>query len=206
MMDAEPIVTVHCETRRIPDSSGRHLAAVALIRGDGREPYVTPVKIPGRSIEDIEGIKNLPYPADAIYQAPPPSVVRNVVKSLAFGATVLIWNQEHVTQCMPFLNERDQRGRRIFQVQDVMRRAAPYRRSWNPFYTDYEYPTLELAAETFGLTFEDPASHSARACAQMVLNIWAHMEANPPFHLANKELLTEVTPPRPSALLDDLSY
>ena len=36
-------------------SSGHQLTAVALIRGDGREPYVTPVKIPGRSVEDIEG-------------------------------------------------------------------------------------------------------------------------------------------------------
>ena len=200
------IVAVHCETRQIPRSSGHQLTAVALIRGDGREPYVTPVKIPGRSVEDIEEIKNLPYPADAIFQAPPPSVVRNVVRSLVSGATVLVWNEEHVTQRMTFLNERDKQGRRIFKVQDVMRRAAPYLSSRNPFFADYEYPTLELASKKLGLAFDCPASYSAQACGLMILDIWAHMEANPPYHLANKELLTEVTPPRASALLDDLPF
>jgi len=107
---------------------------------------------------------------------------------------------------MPFLNERDKQSRRIFKVQDVMRRAAPYLGSRSPFFADYDYPTLELASKKLGLAFDCLASNSARACALMILDIWAHMEANPPFHLANKELLTEVTPPRPSALLDDLSY
>ena len=39
----------------------------------------------------------------------------------------------------------------------------------------------------------------------MILNLGAY-GSQPPFRLAKKELLTEVTPPRASALLDDLPF
>ena len=214
MTQDESIIAVDIRTIEIPNVSGNHLISVAMVRANGGESYVTPVKIPGVLVEDLMEIESrLPYSAEEHFHAPPPSQVRNVVKAGARGHTVLAYNLEHDSQYLPFLDERDHYGRRIFRVQDVMLRAAPYVADWNPFFASYEYPPLKIVAETFGLSFEKPGWHSARANAQMTLDIWAYMEANPPSYRANKMLLPDakVLLPYPAATrfsttVDDLPF
>ena len=158
------------ESRRLPGSADYHWLSVALV-GKGGALLHTPVKPMGLALEDIERFPNLPFPPEVLYQAPPPSAVRNMVKELVRGCTLLLWYLDSETRHFPFLQERDVHGRRIFQVQDVMRRAAPYVKEWNSFFADYENPSLQLAAAHFDLEFQAPGWHDARADAQMILSL-----------------------------------
>ena len=207
-------VAIDLETTQVPRRSGYHMSQLAMVWADGRNPLVTPVKIPGASLEDLMEIEpRLPYSAEEHFHAPPPSQVNNVVKAAVRGHDILDFNVEYDAEFLPFLNERDHRRRRVFKVQDVMLRAAPYVKDWNPFFAAYEYPSLKLVADTFGLSFEEPGWHSAWADAKMLLDVWAYMEANPPFRVANKMLLPDAKMLLPdpamacvSTTVDDLPF
>ena len=66
-----------------------------------------------------------------------------------------------------------------------MKRAAPYVKGWNPYFSAYEYPQLGPSAAHFGFEFAEPGWHDARADAQMTLKIWLHMESIPPFPVSS---------------------
>ena len=207
-------VSVDLGTNQLPRRSGSWMSSFACVWADGRNPTVTPVKIPGASIEDYMEIEQrLPYSAEEHFFAPSPSQINNGLKAALCGHTIIDFNVEYDAQFLPLLNERDQHGDKVFNVQDVMLRAAPYVKDWNPFFAAYEYPSLKLVADTFGLTFERPGWHSSWADAKMLLDIWAYMEANPPFYRANKMLLPDAklllpdpATTRFSTTVDDLPF
>ena len=170
-----------------------HLLSIALVSERGVELY-TPVQPLNLTPEQIATIPNLPFPVDVHCQAPSPATVRNIVKEMLRDVPlILTWNLPHETRVLPFLKERDGSGKPVFRVQDVMKRSAPYNKKWNSFFSDYEFPTLEMAARKAGLQFQEPGWHDARADAKMVLDLWKFYETNPPFEL-NKHLGGEALP------------
>ena len=197
--------SVDTESRALPGSPGYHLLSVAVVGSEGVELHM-PIRPLGLALDDIRAINNPPYPPEVLLQANPPSLVRNIVKELLRGHTVLVWNEEHEAQQLAFLHERDQQGRRLFHVQDVMRRAAPYVKQWNSHFGDYEYPSLKLAARTMGIEFEEPGWHDARADAQMIFDLWRYMEDTPPFKTTVEIMPLERMPRRPVAIEHDLPF
>lgn len=177
------------------------LLSVAIVDRHNVQLYM-PVRPPGLSLEEIERINNLPFPPEVHALASPPSVVRNVVKEMLRGSTVIVWNEEHEKKIFPFLSEVDQRGRSIFRVQDAMVRASPYVKGWNPYFSAYEYPSLSACAAHLGFEFSDPGWHDARADAQMTLKIWGHMENHPPFPVASSVIAPKSALPG-STVIDD---
>ena len=177
------------------------LFSVAIVDRDNVQLYM-PVRPPGLSVEEIGEINNLPFPPEVHALAPPPSVVRNVVKEVAREKTMIVWCEEHEKKIFPFLNEVDQRGRNIFRVQDAMVRASPYVKRWNPYFSAYEYPSLSATAAHFGFEFSKPGWHDARADAQMTLKIWDHMENHPPFPVASSVIAPKSVLPG-STVIDD---
>lgn len=173
-------VAVDSECRRLPGGSDYYLLSIAVVDKGGAKLHI-PVRPMGLELDEIRQFHNPPHPPEALIQALPPSAARNVVKETLRGFTVLVWNEEHEARQLGFLYERDELGRKLFPVQDVMRRAAPYVKHWNPHFADYEYPSLHLTATTLGLEFTEPGWHDARADAQMILDLWHYMEDNPPF-------------------------
>ena len=70
------------------------LFSVAIVDRHNVQLYI-PVRPPELSLEEIERINNLPFPPEVHALASPPSVVRNVVKEMLRGSTVIVWNEEH---------------------------------------------------------------------------------------------------------------
>ena len=202
---ANTIVALDTECRRLPGSNDYQLLSVAVV-GSGGALLHMPVRPLGLELEEIELFHNPPFAPEILLQANPPSVVRNMVKELLRGLTVLVWYEEHEAKQLDFLMEKDALGRKVFRTQDVMRRAAPYIKDWNQKYGNYENPSLQRAANHFGLKFTEPGWHDARADAQMILDVWQHMEGKPPFasssHLAN----TALALPGPNAIENDFPF
>ena len=70
MTQDESIIAVDIRTIEIPNVSGNHLISVAMVRANGGESYVTPVKIPGVLVEDLMEIESrLPYSAEEHFHA-----------------------------------------------------------------------------------------------------------------------------------------
>ena len=194
------------ENLRARDSKFYQMLSAAVVAPDGVKLHL-PVKPMGVELEDIDStFNNLPFPPEVLYHAPRPSEVRNMIKAMVRGCNVLVWNAEHEEQHLPFLAERDGSGQRILPVQDVMRRAAPYVKDWNSFFADYEYPSLMRAATALGLEVTPPGWHDARADAQMVLDLWEFMEANPPFSTRTDTLPLGRALPAPSNVINDLPF
>ena len=179
------------------DQNGElQLLSVAVVDSQNILLYL-PVRPVGLSCEEIELMNNLPFSAEVLAIAPPPSVVRNVVKEMVRGSTVVVWNEEHERRLFPFLNEKNHEGQNIFPVQDAMKRSAPYVKDWNPYFSAYEYPSLDAAATHFGVEFSEPGWHDARADAKMTLEIWHKMERNPPFPVSSSIIAPHRTLPVP---------
>ena len=182
------------ESRFHPERRDCLLLSAAVVGPDGFL-FHTPIKPVGLNLEEIRSIGNLPFPAEVLLQASPPAVVRNILKELLRGYDVLVWNEEYEASQLAFLNEKDHRGRNLFCVQDVMKRAAPYVKSWNPYFSAYEYPSLSLAARAFNLEFSDPGWHDARSDAQMTLDLWVLMDQNPLYPFVRQNLSAATSPP-----------
>lgn len=182
------------------------LFSAALVTSTGRV-FHYPVRQPDISYEEMQLIENLPFSIDTHMQASSPSVVRNIFKEILREATnVIVFNEEHERKLFPFLNEVDSRGRPLFKVQDAMKRAAPYVKQWNPYFSDYEYPSLGMTASHFGLKFIDPGWHDAHADAQMTLDIWHYMERNPPFSAEGHQVPFEKELSPPVLIEHDLPF
>ena len=77
-------VGVDLGTNQLPRRSGSYMSSIAVVWADGRNPTVTPVKIPGASIEDYMEIEQrLPYSAEEHFFAPSPSQSTMVKAALA---------------------------------------------------------------------------------------------------------------------------
>ena len=198
-------VALDTESRRLPGSSTYHWLSVAVV-GSGGAILHMPVRPIGLELEEIEMFNNPPFSPEILFQANPPSVVRNMVKELLRGLTVLVWNEKHEAEQLAFLNEKDQLGRKVFRVQDVMRRAAPYVKHWNDYFSDYEYPSLQMTATHLDLEFTEPGWHDARADAQMILDIWRYMESNPPFQVNRQTVAPERALPAPGVIDNNLPF
>lgn len=189
------LVGLDAETRF--DCNGDlQLLSVAVVDRQNILLYM-PVRPIGLSSEEIGLMNDLPFSAEVLALAPPPAVVRNVVKELVRGFTVIVWNEEHERRLFPFLNEKDHKGRSVFPLQDAMKRAAPYVKGWNPYFSAYEYPQLGPSAAHFGFEFAEPGWHDARADAQMTLKIWLHMESIPPFPVSSSIIVPHHALPVP---------
>ena len=198
-------VALDTESRRLPGSSTYHWLSVAVV-GPGGAILHMPVRPIGLELEEIEMFNNPPFSPEILFQANPPSVVRNMVKELLRGLTVLVWNEKHEAEQLAFLNEKDQLGRKVFRVQDVMRRAAPYVKHWNDYFSDYEYPSLQMTATHLDIEFTEPGWHDARADAQMILDIWRYMESNPPFQVNRQTVAPERALPAPGVIDNNLPF
>ena len=203
-MDMSHEVALDAETRY--DHNGElQLLSVAIVDSESVLLYM-PIRPLGLSCEEIGLINNLPFSAEVHAHASPASVARNVVKELLRGTTVIVWNEEHERRLFPFLNEKDHKGRDVFPVQDAMKRAAPYVKGWNPYFSAYEYPKLGPSADHFGFEFAEPGWHDARADAQMTLRIWQHMEKNPPFPIDSPIIAPLPALPPSAALESDFPF
>ena len=105
-------VALDTESRRLPGSSTYHWLSVAVV-GPGGAILHMPVRPIGLELEEIEMFNNPPFSPEILFQANPPSVVRNMVKELLRGLTVLVWNEKHEAEQLAFLT-RGPVGRKCF--------------------------------------------------------------------------------------------
>ena len=127
--------------------------------------------------------KQLGLAAGVLMSAPTYHSTCSSVRAHTMWRDVLVWNKAHEIEVMPYLSEIAESGRPLHNLQDVMRRCAPLLRDWNPYFGDYQFPSLADAADELGLSFSVGGHHTANSDAQMLIQIWNLLEANP-FHLA----------------------
>ena len=100
-------VGVDLGTNQLPRRSGSYMSSIAVVWADGRNPTVTPVKIPGASIEDymeIEQDFRIRLKSIFLHRRHP---INNGLKAALCGHTIIDFYVEFDAKFLPFLNERD---------------------------------------------------------------------------------------------------
>ena len=161
-----------CECRRVDGDYPYDVVQVSVKSSDGVE-FTTTVQ-PRHTPEEHWG--QLGYPEHVLKASPTLTQVTRQLKAVLAWREVWVWNQSHEEEHFPFLKEVAESGTRIFAVQDLMLRAAPYLGSWNSYFGGWQWPKMTSAAAAFGLTYDSPGPHDAASDASMLLKIGRFLE------------------------------
>ena len=109
------------------------------------------------------------------------------------------WNVESEKRFLPFLDEVDESGNRFCQLQDLMLWASPLvSKRWSMKWGTWKYAKQTEAAAEFGLVYDQPGPHHARADTAMMIKIfqrlqqvditWCHQKKQPELALVWDEI------------------
>ena len=87
------------------------------------------------------------------------------------------WNVESEKRFLPFLDELDESGSPFCQLQDLMMWASPLvSKHWSMKWGTWKYAKQTDAAAEFGLVYDEPGPHDARADTAMMIQIYQRLQ------------------------------
>ena len=161
------------EPRR-QDARSCYVPIQLSIRGLNGSEYYTPIRPPsdvpvsqwGKLSNDIS-FKGAPTLDEVIVQ----------IRPLLKGRRVWVWNVESEKRFLPFLDEMDELGNSYCQLQDLMLWASPLvSKRWSMKWGTWKYAKQTDAAAEFGLIYDQPGPHDARADTAMMIQIYQWLQ------------------------------
>lgn len=171
------LLSLDTESRRLDPTKPWELVSLGLYSST-RGPIVCHPVRPRHDPTDVWE-KHLGLASGVLETAPTYASACRAVRAHTFGRDVLVWNAEHEIRVMPFLAEKAESGRPLHNLQDMMVRSAPLLRPWNRHFAGYQWPSLADAARELGLNFTIGGHHTAMSDAQMLIQVWNRLEAQP---------------------------